>query len=384
MDINKSKINVYIMTLYIFQFGLLQPIVSIVNSQLPIAVFTLLLAIIMILNNNFKIKKYVVVTFAILSIYFLFNILLYNNETIMIFIEFLLKSFSAFLIGSLDVDGEELYGLFLKVAIMNFIVLLIYPILGYSDTMNYMRFGYSMLPSTIMFFYAALNEKKNKLFWKIIALISLVLILIYGSRGPLGVILILGALVLIFQKNTSRIKKSIIVILSCIGIYLIKRYNLLIKLLDYIYFNLGIQTYSLAKYRMMINQGISESSSGRDKIYISIWELIKQKPFIGHGVGILQLTSGYTAHNIFLQILVESGILGFVVWIFVWIYCLNKYNKMSKSNEYGLFRVVTLIVSIAIGRLLISSDMWLRPEYWFAISMLINFKWELKCLQKNN
>jgi O-antigen ligase len=157
-----------------------------------------------------------------------------------------------------------------------------------------------------------------------------------------------------------------------------------IKLLDYIYFNLGIQTYSLAKYRMMINEGIAESSSGRDQIYRSIWELIKQKPFIGHGIGILQSTSGYTAHNIFLQILVESGILGLLIWVFIWIYCFNKYNKISKSDKDGLYKVVTLIVSIAMGRLLISSDMWLRPEYWFAISMLINFKWESRCLQKYN
>ncbi len=371
------------MTLYIFQFGLLQPIASIINSQLPIAAFTLILAIVMILNNNFKIKKYVVITFAILSIYFLLNILLFNNnEAIMVFIEFLLKGFSAFLIGSLDIDVEELYDLFMKIAIINFIVLLIYPILGYSDTMNYMRFGYAMVPSTIMFFYAAYNEKKNRLFWKAIALSSFILILIYGSRGPLGVLLLFGMLMFLFKKNISRIKKIIIIISSCIGMYLIKQYNLLIKLLDYFYFNLGIQTYSLAKYRMMINQGISESSSGRDKIYMSIWELIKQKTFIGHGVGILQSTSGYTAHNIFLQILVESGILGLVVWFCVWIYCLNKYNKIYKSNEDGLFRVITLIVSIAIGRLLISSDMWLRPEYWFAMSMLINFKCKSKCLQR--
>ncbi|MFY9504238.1 MAG: hypothetical protein WAQ32_04235, partial [Dethiobacteria bacterium] len=71
MDINRNTINAYIMAMFVFQFGFLQPVASMVNSQLPIAGFTLMLLLAVLVNNKFKLKKYVLMTFLISGLTFL-------------------------------------------------------------------------------------------------------------------------------------------------------------------------------------------------------------------------------------------------------------------------------------------------------------------------
>ncbi len=362
------------MALYIFQFGFLQPIASIVNSQWPIATFSLGLIFLMLLNNGFRIKKYVIVAFVILSIYFLLNSLIYANKMLIIlgvYFGFIIKSFSAFIIASLDVAQKELYSAFLKVAIFNFIAILFYPFVDFFDSMNYMRFGYAMLPSVIMFFYASLDSKFKNPLWVILTTISLALTIIYGSRGPIVVLLIFLFLLLIFSKRITLPKKVIFTIFSGTIIFLSIKFQLLIRVLDYIYYDIGLRTYALTKLTIMVTNGLAASSSGRDVLYSYIIDLIKNNPIIGYGVGIVQVNLGSTAHNIFLQIFVESGFVGFLIWTLIWIFCIKKYIKIIRLNNIESYKIITLLISISLGRLLISSDMWLRPEYWFVLSLLI-------------
>lgn len=375
--IGNSKINAYIMALYIFQFGLLQPIASIVNSQLPIAIFTVILVILMLLNNKWRIKKYVIVSFIIISVCFLLNALISeNNPTIVlgIYFEFLLKSFSAFLIASLDTEENELYNAFLKIGILNFVAIGLFPFTGFLDSMNYMRFGYAMVPSIMIFIFALIKKEKPKGIFFLLTLLSLSLTIVYGNRGPLVALILFGLLIFIFSKQIKLITKFILLSISCMIVTVIIKYDLLIKFLDYIYFDLGIKSYTLEKIRMMILVGISESSSGRESIYSTLWYYIDESPLIGWGVGFSQIILGGTAHNIILQILLESGLLGLIIWGILWLYCLYKYIKITKLNKIGLFSIATIIIASSIGRLLVSSDMWLRPEFWFALSLLLAYR----------
>ena len=154
MDINRNTINAYIMAMFVFQFGFLQPVASMVNSQLPIAGFTLMLLLAVLVNNKFKLKKYVLMTFLISGLTFLACSVFMPNLTktvLQIYGEFLFKSFSAFVIASIPVDGRELYDAFLRFSIINFLAIVLFPFVNFLDSMNYMRFGYAMAPSVIMF-----------------------------------------------------------------------------------------------------------------------------------------------------------------------------------------------------------------------------------------
>jgi hypothetical protein len=330
----------------------------------------------MVLNNSYKIKKYVIISFIMLSIYFLMNSLIYNESVFIIlpiYIGFIFKSYSAFIIGSLDIDSKELYNAFLKISVINFLAIAAFPFVDFLDSMNYMRFGYAMLPSVIMFIYAILKKEKNKIIWILLGIVAFFLMVVYGSRGPLVVILIWALIQFLFNRKISTYKKAIILILVSLMTFLVFKYNFIVKIVDYIYYELGIHTYTLAKLRMTFDVGLVEASSGRDIIYITMWDYIKQNPLLGYGIGFSQEVLNYTPHNLFLQILLESGVVGLLIWSVILTYCLYKYKDMHIKEE-GLFNVIALVFSIAIGRLLVSSDMWLRPEYWLALSMLLNFR----------
>jgi O-antigen ligase len=368
------------MALFIFQFGLLQPIASIVNSQMPIAAFTVVLLIVMLLYNGFKIKFYVVFSFIILSLFYLLNGLILSKDlwlTITLFIGFILKGFSGFLLGSINTTSDELYKAFLKMAVINFFVIGSYPFIGIFDSMNYMRFGYAMVPSVIMFWFEVLGEKKYKTTWWLMAIYSTVITVIYGSRGAILVLLLVILFSFLFSKKFSIVSKFLISISCGTVIFFVIKSEFILKVIDYLFFDLGIKSYAIEKLRMMVIDGIAESSSGRDHLYSTIIYYIKQNPVFGYGIGYSESILGLFPHNIFLQILLESGLIALICWACVWIYCIFKYNLISNETEAGIFKITTLVLSVTLGRLLISSDFWIRPEYWFLLSLIINYqKWQ--------
>ncbi|PID23863.1 O-antigen ligase [Sporosarcina sp. P7] len=373
------RINAYIMALFIFQFGFLQPIASIVNSQWPIAVFTLSLLIFSVLKNGFKMKRYVLYTFVILTIYFFLNALVYQESSLIIlaiYLGFVSKGFAGLILGSLDTDWKNLNNAFIKVAIFNFCMVAPFPFMNFLDSMNYMRFGYALIPSVLIFYMLALNKGKYKWFWTLLFATSFLLMSLYGSRGTFIAVLIFVLIVLVFNKKISVIKKVSTLVIIGLIVYIIGKFNFISRVVDFLYFDMGIKSYSLAKLRLTLDTSLLEASSGRDGIYSSLMTLISKNPVYGYGIGYAQKTLDFTAHNIFLQVLLESGIVGLIIWSLIWVYCIKKVIAINNNFKVEYFRLVALLIALALGRLLVSSDVWLRPEYWFTISLLINFKSE--------
>ncbi|WP_169793177.1 O-antigen ligase family protein [Planococcus kocurii] len=321
---------------------------------------------------KFNIKKYVYFILVSITLLFLLNYFLFNSREVILFIfgEFFLKSFSLFLIGSFLFTTEYLKKYFYIFSLINLISLSTILVLGYIDPLDYMRFGYALLPTLLTSLYA-LRDDKNKVFWLIIASISFMIILFYGSRGPL-IGFLLFILIIIFTDSKLHILKKTFAVLSIVSgyIYLII-FNGVLKILDYIYEALNIQTYSIIKFKMMFEEGIAVSSSGRDFLFENFIDQIKISPIWGNGIGITQELWEVSAHNLFLQILIEFGVIGisiFGILSFGILILLIKVRKMD--NE--LFLLLSIIFSASFSRLLVSSDIWLRQELWLFISLLIN------------
>ena len=365
------------MALYIFQFGFLQPISSIINSQFFIGVFTIILVTLALVLNRFQIKKSVGILFLIVGIYFLSNSLIYNSNLdiiISIYFEFILKGFSGLIIGSLDTEYDTLYEAFFKIAIINFIIIAPYPFVSFLSSMNYMRFGYAMIPSTIMFLFATFDKERKKIICGLLFLISFYLTFVYGSRGPIVVILVLGLLVFLFDKRYNFKKRNIIIFLSISIAFVFLKYNVPGKFLNYLYFDLGIKNYSVMKFQRMFNGQFLAATSGRDRIYKESWKIIKSNFIFGHGVGFIETSINKKAHNVFLQILSESGVIGLMVWGLLAIICAKKYINAMKYDSVTFIKISNLLISVSLGRLLVSSDIWLRPEFWFTVSLLLGYK----------
>ena len=378
--ISKYTINAYIMGLYMFQFGLFQPVASAFGSQAPIAVLSLILLSIALVNNGFRVKQYVYGGFLLSSVYFLLNALIHQKQMVLIlsmYVEYFAKGFSGFVIGSLSVDHDELYGVFGKMAIWNLAVTALFPFVSFLDSMNYMRFGYAILPSVLMLWFLSFGENGLDKKYTVFLFAGFALMVIYGSRGVLVSVFVFWLLLFLFSPRLRRFQKfSILVFINALIMTIVK-YAVLTRVVEYAYFQLGIKSYSLMKYQRMLSGSFVAAMSGRDKIYSWALQFIRESPVFGYGIAFLEYSTGYKAHNMFLQILVESGIFGFFVWLTIWLVALFWLGQISKSSVQ-LFKIVILFASISTGRLLVSSDLWLRPEYWFAISLLFNYRSEQK------
>lgn len=372
--LNVYETNALLLSLYIFQFGFLQPIASILNSQIPIAIFTLVLVFISLINNKFRINKFLIYTFLLISIFFMSNYFIYAKNggiSINIYTEFILKSFSGIIIASFKCDYNFLYKCFEKVSLINFISIALYPFVGFLDSMNYMRFGYAMLPSVMMFLLSFI--KTNKFKYLVLFFISMFLMVFYGNRGTILPLSIFIIIIFLLNKKDSIVKKAFILLGTSILVLITYKLNLIGKIFEYIYLDLGIKTYSMMKLYMMFNVDFIGATSGRGIIYSEIFNAFNKSPLIGNGVGFSEISIGYTSHNFILQILGENGIIGMMIFLTLSLAAINKMSKIYYYN-YEYFKIIIMILSISLGRLLVSSDIWLRPELWVLVSLLANYK----------
>jgi len=371
-QINPKEWSSLLIVFSFLQFGIMQPFAILLGSQAIIAITTIVIFIFLLLIFRFNINKYVYYTFIVMSVLFLTNYFLFDGKeiTLLLFGEFALKSFSLFLIGSFPFSTFYLKKYFSFFSIVNFFSLLIIVIFGYIETFSYMRFGYALLP-TLLFSIYALRDNKNRIIWLLILISSFIMILIYGSRGPL-LGLFIFIFIVIFTDSKMKISSKILTVIGMgtAYVYLIP-YNGFLKILDFIYYELNLKTYSIFKLKVMLEKGLVESSSGRDYLYENFLEQIMFSPIFGNGIGITQELWGVSPHNLFLQILIEFGVIGMGIFLTVGIslyFLLTIIRK--KDNE--LFLLLLIIFSVSFSRLLVSSDLWLRQELWLFFSMVIN------------
>ena len=112
-----------------------------------------------------------------------------------------------------------------------------------------------------------------------------------------------------------------------------------------------------------------EASSGRDVLYMRSIQLFKENPF-GCGVGYWSedpVMNGLYPHNIFLQVATEFGVIGLVSLLtLIAVVTIRLFRLDEESFAFG-----GMLFAIAIGRLLISSSYWERPEFWLLLGAFV-------------
>jgi len=92
--------------------------------------------------------------------------------------------------------------------------------------------------------------------------------------------------------------------------------------------------------------------------YDTAFSLFYEKPILGHGLGSWKYKSlgdynliekdsihiPYYVHNDFLQVLVENGIVGFSLFIFLFYYYIQKSIKFLKSDETFIFTGIAILI----------------------------------------
>lgn len=84
-------------------------------------------------------------------------------------------------------------------------------------------------------------------------------------------------------------------------------------------------------------------TSNRLKVYQEIIDIIFEKPVLGRSAFSYFAFDTQYAHNFLLESLVQTGIVGTIIYLFIWFSCYRKISKIQNKQLRLLFQVFTII-----------------------------------------
>lgn len=167
----------------------------------------------------------------------------------------------------------------------------------------------------------------------------------------------------------------ILVFTVYMAIYMVKEHKiklwkmLLASLVVYVGF-----VYIAGRFGLSISEGFQRSSNfmnDEDRIIMwqSIWPYVVDNGYMGYGLGGDFYTFGFYTHNIFLDFVLETGIIGFVIlasfflWMFIRIY------KFSLKNDIFVVIMIYFIYGFTIN---IFSGYWISTNtHWVTLGVAL-------------
>ncbi len=205
--------------------------------------------------------------------------------------------------------------------------------------------------TTRIFFFATCASfyryslNKNNLYLTAV-LFFLASIILVGSRGGLvgavfTITLMLVIKILFARKvkvnNTLTFRKLLLIPLCITVIYFIYE---------------PVKRVFMERFVGVTFDGDKVYTSGRDIIYFDAIEMIKEKPLFGHGIDSFTLSTGHVyPHNLLLEMMVEIGLIGALIFIVFLLYSILFIFKLKKSPLFILsgFPLYMIIVQMFSG-----------------------------------
>lgn len=230
---------------------------------------------------------------------------------------------------------------------------------SYSMSLSY----YMLLPAII---YLNNSFKDKKAMYINIFILSMLIILILGARGPLMCIGIFTLLYMITNKSKLNYKTLFQFFGS--SLFFILVFINLNKMIMYLYnflINLGLNSRTL----LLILTDELSSSRSRNNLYIEIIELIKENPIFGIGIGGDRYYTGMYSHNIFIEILSGFGVIvGILVMLLLLLFC-YKVIKLKNKDDNNL---MIIWISIGLVPLLVSGSYLTDFKFWIFLGLGLN------------
>lgn len=236
-----------------------------------------------------------------------------------------------------------------------------------------MGLSYAFLPAIIFSLVYLFSDRSNKLvsFFSLLNMLYLMVIVLYGSRGPiLSAIICVLIYWLIKQKQGqasiiwNRVFLLIVIIFLCMYFFWD-----LVQFSNSILLSVNIKATFLDK--LLLLREMNDLSNGRSYIYKVTWELIKDKPIVGYGIGTF---NHYTAleypHNFILQLLFDLGCVGLCL---VLIPVISGTFSLRGNKSDDLHFIIAVCCSSVPGAFL-SNDLWKNVLLWLSFAMLIRHK----------
>lgn len=285
-------------------------------------------------------------------IYYLLNIQLFpKNADVLVnrLFSFSLLTLPYYYIG-VTLDIKRFYNFFYYISVVAVFMCAFYELLyaqsasytGDVDTSEYnMELAYSILPHVLMVSWRAL--KRFVLLNIAPMLLGLMLLLSFGTRGPVICAIVFIAIYLLFIRPSKYQKTMRIITVAC-AVYAMSFLEQFMTFMQLMTFQLGMSTRIFDKYF----DGELEDSSGRDYIRETLLrELSIDNSLFGHGVlGSYPYVNTYP-HNIVLEFLFSFGWVWGIAILFCIVYIIAKMLINTHQCEINVtFGIILVIASI--------------------------------------
>ena len=229
-------------------------------------------------------------------------------------------------------------------------------------------FSYSVY---YLFFSTARNTTLYKIMrWPMVFMcfFSILVCLMSGGRGAFVTMILLGLFVLYIMIKSHRISyvalSSIIVITAGVIILLIIKLNVM-------------ETIGFLR----ISERLTEDP-GRLELYNKAWRSIENSYYMGSGLGSVWWEVGFYSHNMFLDMLVEIGIIGTAIVLYVLYKMIKKLLFMCKIDLRYMFLLLILLQNLVHT---IFSGYWISSyQLWIVYGFVFSATSVLKPLRKNS
>ncbi len=138
--------------------------------------------------------------------------------------------------------------------------------------------------------------------------------------------------------------------------------------------NLGVDTKGLERALSIFGDGLKDSN--RNVLWVGAIEAFWEKPILGHGIGsIFYLINSY-AHNMFIDLLAETGVLGtgiFCVLLVVFVY---KITILYKTSSMYRFLTMTFICGFVMN--LFSGYIWVNQQVLLPLVLVLTENTKIK------
>lgn len=161
-------------------------------------------------------------------------------------------------------------------------------------------------------------KKENKALNTFFLIVSIIALFVTGKRGML--IFSLLSIILIYLYTAFKDKKNI---LKYVPMFFI------IGIIGYIsVINIPQAKVVIDKIQTLNEQG--NKLNGRDILWKESIEVFKENPIVGIGIGNIQIIIGDYSHNTYIQLLAETGIIGFTMYILATL--ISLFTTIKKAN----------------------------------------------------
>ncbi|MBR5393874.1 MAG: O-antigen ligase family protein [Bacteroidaceae bacterium] len=190
--------------------------------------------------------------------------------------------------------------------------------------------------------------------------------IIGGGRGAM-IFLILSTLYVMWLKRNSIMRHKLTLIVLTLAIFF-----LTLKFIPYDYFVI-LESGSERAFSYLSDSGIDMSdTSNRDIVYGEMIDAFFERPLIGYGIFKYIDIYGTWAHNFFLEILVQGGLVFFTICFVMAIRAFFRWKSLPISSENkSLFNIILMFSFV---KLFFSGSYLMDPLFWFVIMFIFLYQ----------